>query len=206
MNGRLTRRDGSGVGGALRPARKLRAALADVPTHEVAESGRAVGGGLGAGCCVAEARPQVVVNADGLPGGAFGRHQNSLGVMTDNRVQSGCGVMTPIAKVGVMTPEPVFGQGSPGHDTCHHLRFRLSCDDFAALLQRCQNRCEICGIPGPEAPRGKLYLDHDHRYGLYAIRGLLCARCNRQNSRSTPPPRAVQRPTGTTRTEGPPAS
>lgn len=79
-----------------------------------------------------------------------------------------------------MTPEPVFGQGSPGHDTCHHLRFRLSCDDFAALLQRCQNRCEICGIPSPEAPRGKLYLylDHDHRYGLYAIRGLLCARCN----------------------------
>jgi hypothetical protein len=67
---------------------------------------------------------------------------------------------------------------STGHETCHHLRLRLSCEDFEALLARCGNRCEICDIPGPEAPRGKLFVDHDHRYGLYAVRGMLCARCN----------------------------
>lgn len=66
----------------------------------------------------------------------------------------------------------------PGHETCHHLRLRLSCQDFENLLERCANRCEICQIPGPDAPRGKLFIDHDHRYGLYAVRGLLCARCN----------------------------
>lgn len=66
----------------------------------------------------------------------------------------------------------------PAHQSCNHLIYKLTCEDYEALIARCGNRCEICGIPGEQAPRNKLFIDHDHRYGLYAIRGLLCARCN----------------------------
>jgi hypothetical protein len=66
----------------------------------------------------------------------------------------------------------------PAHESCNHLLYKLSCADYEALLARCGNRCEICGVRGEDAPRRKLFIDHDHRYGLYAIRGLLCARCN----------------------------
>lgn len=66
----------------------------------------------------------------------------------------------------------------PAHQSCNHLLYKLSCVDYEDLIARCGNRCEICGTPGPQAPRAKLFIDHDHRYGLYAIRGLLCARCN----------------------------
>lgn len=67
---------------------------------------------------------------------------------------------------------------TPGHETCWHLQRRLSCTEFEATLARCGNRCEICRTPGPETKRKKLFIDHDHRYGQYAIRGPLCVSCN----------------------------
>lgn len=46
------------------------------------------------------------------------------------------------------------------------------------MLARAGGKCEICRIPAQEATRGKLFIDHDHNYGVFAIRGLICNRCN----------------------------
>lgn len=64
------------------------------------------------------------------------------------------------------------------HRTCHHLTFFMTCEEFEALLLRSQNCCEICGRTADETPRRVLCIDHDHRYGPAAVRGLLCDRCN----------------------------
>lgn len=64
------------------------------------------------------------------------------------------------------------------HATCQHVAYRLTCDDYDFLLKRAQGKCEICRIPAVETPRGSLGIDHDHRYGFLAVRGLLCDKCN----------------------------
>lgn len=57
------------------------------------------------------------------------------------------------------------------HGTCHHASYRLACEDFDAMLDRCGSACELCGRQDV-----KLQIDHDHNSGT--IRGLLCPRCN----------------------------
>lgn len=64
------------------------------------------------------------------------------------------------------------------HSTCHHGAYRLTCADHDALWKRAKGRCEICRIAAADTPSGKLCIDHDYRYGFFAVRGLLCNRCN----------------------------
>lgn len=73
----------------------------------------------------------------------------------------------------------------PGTATCTpkadhrcHLRFRLTCAQYAHLIDRSGNRCELCGKPAAENVAGKLYIDHDWNHGIWAVRGLLCRTCN----------------------------
>lgn len=58
-----------------------------------------------------------------------------------------------------------------------HKIYSLSCADFDALWKRSGGRCEACGFE-PETARRGLVIDHDHRYGNTAVRGLICRWCN----------------------------
>lgn len=80
-----------------------------------------------------------------------------------------------------MTPEVRYWQMdllNGGHETCNHKLYELSCNDYEELLKRSRGLCEVCGIPGREVTREKLFIDHDHAHGHTAVRGLICARCN----------------------------
>lgn len=65
-----------------------------------------------------------------------------------------------------------------GISSCNHKHYSLSCEEFEALLARANHSCEICGRPGVETGHEKLFIDHDPRIGLWAVRGLLCGSCN----------------------------
>jgi len=65
------------------------------------------------------------------------------------------------------------------HGTCHHKIYGMSCEEFEQLLSRAAGRCELCGkAPEEGSIRRILTIDHDHRYGCEAVRGLVCDRCN----------------------------
>jgi hypothetical protein len=64
------------------------------------------------------------------------------------------------------------------HATCQHGRYRLTCDDFEDLWTHAEGCCEICRAPAAETPDGKLFIDHAQVYGFFAVRGLLCSKCN----------------------------
>ncbi|MEV7770538.1 endonuclease domain-containing protein [Kitasatospora sp. NPDC086791] len=53
-----------------------------------------------------------------------------------------------------------------------HRKYLLTCENYDSLWERSGGACEVCGTPG------NLVIDHDHRYGRAAVRGLLCNRCN----------------------------
>lgn len=55
---------------------------------------------------------------------------------------------------------------------CQHRFYLMTCEDFRALEARAGGRCEICGRTEP------LGIDHDHALGAWAVRGLLCQKCN----------------------------
>ena len=59
-----------------------------------------------------------------------------------------------------------------------HTLYRMDCAEFDALNLRAAGHCEACGIPREDAPHRKLFIDHDHKYGMSAVRGLLCSHCN----------------------------
>lgn len=63
------------------------------------------------------------------------------------------------------------------HDPCRHGFYALTCDELDALRQRSAGRCEICEVKERYAAGG-LHIDHDHDLGVWAVRGLLCGRCN----------------------------
>lgn len=65
-----------------------------------------------------------------------------------------------------------------GHETCLHRSYQLTCRQYELLLRRSGGNCEICELPGYENVHGKLYIDHDHEWGRWAVRGLLCWGCN----------------------------
>ena len=52
-------------------------------------------------------------------------------------------------------------------------QYGLTEADLAILLSRQNHVCAICGR---DIPRGKRYVDHDHKSGK--VRGLLCFNCN----------------------------
>jgi hypothetical protein len=65
-----------------------------------------------------------------------------------------------------------------GITTCRHKDYGMSCEQFADLLKRADARCEICRRTGVETSHRQLYIDHDAYRGMWAVRGLLCGRCN----------------------------
>lgn len=65
-----------------------------------------------------------------------------------------------------------------GITTCRHKDYAMSCEQFADLLKRADARCEICRRTGVETSHRQLYIDHDAVRGMWAVRGLLCGRCN----------------------------
>ncbi|MGW6912550.1 endonuclease domain-containing protein [Kitasatospora sp. NPDC054939] len=65
-----------------------------------------------------------------------------------------------------MPPHPI------GTRCAVHRSYRLTCEDCDSLWERAGGACEVCGTTG------NLVIDHDHRYGRAAVRGLLCNRCN----------------------------
>lgn len=58
-----------------------------------------------------------------------------------------------------------------------HKIYSLSCDDYDALWRRSGGICEACGFE-PDSPQRGLVIDHDHKYGDAAVRGLICRWCN----------------------------
>jgi ribosomal protein L37E len=56
--------------------------------------------------------------------------------------------------------------------TCQHKAYRLTCSEFDALVASADGRCQRCG------KRASLVIDHDHRFGYSAVRGLVCKACN----------------------------
>lgn len=65
-----------------------------------------------------------------------------------------------------------------GITTCRHTDYLMTCQQFDDLLKRSQQRCEICGRHGSRTSHRQLYIDHDKWRGMWAVRGLLCGRCN----------------------------
>ncbi|WTQ47456.1 endonuclease domain-containing protein [Actinacidiphila glaucinigra] len=65
-----------------------------------------------------------------------------------------------------------------GINSCRHREYFMSCEQLDRLLERSGGCCEICRRPGIETSHGQLYIDHDKWRGMWAVRGLLCGRCN----------------------------
>jgi hypothetical protein len=67
----------------------------------------------------------------------------------------------------------------PDHDRCDtHRGYKLSCEQYERLLARSGQRCEItvCRADVRETSQRKLSIDHSGPW--WAVRGLLCTRCN----------------------------
>ena len=64
------------------------------------------------------------------------------------------------------------------HATCQHERYRLTCADYNDLWEHASGCCELCGTAAADTPDGKLFIDHAQDYGFFAVRGLLCSKCN----------------------------
>lgn len=64
------------------------------------------------------------------------------------------------------------------HLSCQHTAYRLTCADYDAMWEHAGGRCEICNEFPEETPDGKLFIDHAGEYGYFAVRGLLCSKCN----------------------------
>lgn len=61
---------------------------------------------------------------------------------------------------------------------CRHRQYLMDCDDYAALWNRADGRCEMCRCLPKEANPPALFIDHDPMQGRWAVRGLLCNICN----------------------------
>jgi hypothetical protein len=66
----------------------------------------------------------------------------------------------------------------PGHDSCRHRFYGLNCLDYEQILADTKQRCELCSASPRGNTHGKLFIDHDPAVGQWAVRGLLCHRCN----------------------------
>lgn len=59
------------------------------------------------------------------------------------------------------------------HASCYHVDYRLSCAEYDDLRRLAKGRCKVC-----KEQTSPLYIDHDHALGVWAVRGLVCHRCN----------------------------
>ncbi|MFE5868826.1 endonuclease domain-containing protein [Streptomyces roseifaciens] len=62
------------------------------------------------------------------------------------------------------------------HTSCYHTSYALTCSEYDDLLLRAGGQCMLCKIR-PRSGRS-LNIDHDHALGGWAVRGLVCDRCN----------------------------
>lgn len=76
---------------------------------------------------------------------------------------------------------------SPDHGRCQHKLYLLTCEEYDKLWSRTNGACTFCGATGT------LHIDHDADAGAWAVRGLLCSRCNTalDSSRALLPDAAV---------------
>ncbi|WP_434744625.1 endonuclease domain-containing protein [Streptomyces sp. A-14] len=58
-----------------------------------------------------------------------------------------------------------------------HKVYSLSCEEYEQMWARADGHCEACGQAIDRTKRDHA-IDHDHRYGITAVRGIVCARCN----------------------------
>ncbi|MEV6949934.1 endonuclease domain-containing protein [Streptomyces sp. NPDC051172] len=64
-----------------------------------------------------------------------------------------------------------------GHTSCYsHAKYALTCGEYEVLLLHADGHCTLC-TKQPRAGR-PLNIDHDHALGQWAVRGLVCDRCN----------------------------
>ncbi|MFR9789054.1 endonuclease domain-containing protein [Streptomyces sp. MB22_4] len=62
------------------------------------------------------------------------------------------------------------------HASCYHTRYVLTCTEYEDLLRYADDHCMLCQA---KRPAGRsLNIDHDHALGPWAVRGLVCDRCN----------------------------
>lgn len=66
----------------------------------------------------------------------------------------------------------------PAGRPCTHVKYLLTCDEFEDVRAIARDLCQICDKPAGEEPSGALRIDHDPLLGWWAVRGLLCNRCN----------------------------
>jgi len=66
----------------------------------------------------------------------------------------------------------------PAHETCHHKGYRMTCEQYEALIAESEGECMACAKPAAKNALGKLVLDHDYAHGPWAVRGLICSGCN----------------------------
>lgn len=57
--------------------------------------------------------------------------------------------------------------------SCTHRVYQMTCEEFEQLWARANGLCERC-----RAAWHPLQIDHDHKLGFAAVRGLLCPKCN----------------------------
>lgn len=76
------------------------------------------------------------------------------------------------------------------HDDCRaHRRYMITCEQYDGLLAECGNRCATCRLPAADnGMAGKLFIDHDYAFGMWAVRGLLCGSCNAELRTDRPDP------------------
>lgn len=61
----------------------------------------------------------------------------------------------------------------------HYDYYHLSAEDYAALLERANGICDMCGeLARTQWNKTPLVIDHDHNLGWSAVRGLICYSCN----------------------------
>jgi hypothetical protein len=94
-----------------------------------------------------------------------------------------------IAPSDVMRDRLELGEVELPPHTCQHVAYRLSCDDFDALMARAGGACELC-----RTPHHRLQHDHDHDIGWHGVRGLLCPKCNAHMRRVDSGERVVTEP------------
>jgi hypothetical protein len=156
---------------------ELGAGSAYVPGDELAEDPAAVAHTHNA----SEGIPQAALDSDGLAWRLLGVRHTALPVMTPTRVTRVAGVMTPRYD-SVMTPQPPDGPADLllrlAHETCRHNLYGMTCGQYESLVSEAGNRCQACGLHALENPLQKLFIDHDYAHGYWAVRGLLCNRCN----------------------------
>jgi len=66
---------------------------------------------------------------------------------------------------------------SSGIQCATHRVYLLSCGEYEAMWERCGGYCDACGNEIDRTKRDHA-IDHDHRYGITAVRGIVCVRCN----------------------------